>query len=161
MTAIICFFVIIVSASITSVLVGFHEAFLYLIKSSQKKEKVKSRLTALCDFIFFVIGILLVFVILNLEKLLKQTVVGNYVAVIVYTMLLGLLSADVLYISPSTEINSSFKAFKKGFTKGNVNHLIPNLYIKTFVNLFYLVILILAQIEGLGLATKMQKESNG
>ena len=51
------------------------------------------------------------------------------------------------------EINSVFKAFRRGFTKGNVNSIIPKLYIKTLINLFYLIILILAQIEDLKLAT--------
>lgn len=154
MTAIAGIFFLVVSAAGTSFSVGLEEIFLYLIENSKKSVKVKKALIIVCHIIFATCTLMFVFWgIGRLSYLLCSTNIGGYIAVIIYTLLLALMAANSLYLSPLVKVDSCIKAFRKGFTKASVNHLIPNLYIKTIINLFYLIILILAQIEDLKLAT--------
>lgn len=154
MLAIACIFMLVFTAGISSILVGIQNVILYRIAQSKNTIKTKNILTIGCYIISSAIFLFLViWGMVHLIEWLCSTNVGSYIAVIIYTLLLALMAADILYLSPSENVDSISKAFRRGFTSGSINNIIPNLYLKTIINLFYLVILILAQIEDLGFAS--------
>lgn len=158
MILISCIFIVVVSAAVGLFFAGLEKMCLYLISNSHKTQKTKKIITIFCRI--FVIIIILAFTlggITYLSKVLCATDIGSYIAVIIYTLLLALMSSNMLYISPSEPIDSVKKAFRKGFTGASVNHIVPNLYLKTIINLAYVIVLILAQLEDLGFA-KFSKE---
>ena len=151
MSAIGSIFILVVSAAAVSVFAGLHELCLFVIVKSSKGARAQKGLAFICHIFYAIISLLFVFFgFFYWVELLCSTNLGCYIAVIVYTLLLALMSTDVVYLSPSIRVDSALKAFRKGFTSGSVNHIVPNLYLKTIINIFYLVILILAQIEDLG-----------
>lgn len=132
--------------AIFPLLIGLYQLALYYIKKLKTQTKF---------LVKFFVNILLVFgisfsliippLICHLLSLIK---IGEYIAVIIYIALLSVLAANSLYQSPKTVIDTEYKAFKSGFTQFNV--WLSKLPLKTIINVVYLAILIIAQIQDLG-----------
>lgn len=125
-----------------------------VIKYKHNKKYVRNKVNILKYVIkeilwHFVLLVLIVFVFFILAQL-RRVVYGEYIAVIIYTLLLAMTSSKFLYQSPSVRVDSSWKAFKKGFTQSHVNSFLVQLPLKAVINIIYLAILIIAHIEDLG-----------
>lgn len=144
-------FFLVVSAATLLIIRGCREMCLYIIGSSRKSSKAKRGLSITCYTCFAVTMLVICAGIFLLGGFLCTSAAGKYVAVMTYTILLALMATNELYISPSLKVDSKGKAFRRGFTNGGVNNIIPNLYLKTIINIAYLAILICAQIEDLNL----------
>lgn len=143
-------FILVLAMSLAPFVWGIDDAISYKIKVSKKCDKTKNRLIK-----FFAIFMVLVYAILVgifwlLSDLLNKVDFGGYIKVILYTLVLGVLSSEIIYQSPKQEINSAWDAFKSGLTKANVNNFWANMPLNVIINLFYLIVLILAQVDDLG-----------
>lgn len=138
--------ILIMEVAIIPLLIGFYHVALYYIKKLKTQTKF---------WVKFFVNILLVFgisfsiiippLICHLLSLIK---IGEYIAVIIYIALLTVLASNSFYQSPKTVIDTAYKAFKSGFTQFNV--WLSKLPLKTIINVVYLAILIIAQIQDLG-----------
>ena len=149
--AIFIIFSLVGSAAAILIISGCHEMCLYIIGTSKKNSKAKKGLTIVCHICFAVTMLSICAGIFILGFFLCETAAGEYIAVITYTVFLALMATNEVYISPSLKVDSKRKAFRRGFTSASVNNIIPNLYLKTIINVAYLAILICAQIEDLNL----------
>ena len=151
MAVISIIFSLVVSAAANLIICGCHEVCLYIIGTSKKSSKAKKGLTIVSYICYAIIGLSICAGIFILGFFLCKTAVGEYIAVIAYTVLLALMATNEIYISPSVKVDSKRKAFRRGFTSASINNIIPNLHLKPIINIVYLIILICAQIEDLNL----------
>ena len=70
----------------------------------------------------------------------------DYIVSVVCCLLISITASDKIYLSAKTEINSSIKAFRKGFTEGLSFRLFPFLPTKTIIHVIYLAILVTSQV---------------
>ena len=151
MTIIFVLFILIANATITALIYGLNKLFVYIVDKSNVGTKNKFVLKISIWFLFLALALLQFFAIFKLGAMLCSSKLGNYIAVIIYTSCLAVMSIKDLYISPLHSVDSPIKAFRKGFKQANVNNIIPNLYLRTVIHIAYLVILVIAQLEELQL----------
>lgn len=150
MTLIRGIFAVVVQLGCTPFLIGIHEIILYKVSLLKFSPKLKSWLKLIS--IIMLLGLIALTFIgwIKLSEWLQSMKMGDYISVLIYTLLLALISSNILYQSPEIVVNSTAKAFKKGFTESSVNNILAQLPLKVIINLLYLVVLIIAQIEDLG-----------
>ena len=149
MLAISIIFTLVVWFSLIPLIIAIDDVIIYRIKKTKISESAKRKLTK-CYIVFIVVVyILTVWGVWLLSALLEKVVFGNYIKVIIYTLILAVLSTNSLYFSPKQEINSALDVFKNGFTKANVNNFFAQIPLNVIINLLYLIILIVAQVQDL------------
>ena len=153
MTAIFCIFILVVNAAVLPILCGIHQIVIYEVDRSKIKLSSKKVITFLREFLFALTLIALNYGIYELDDFLCSSKLGGYVAVLIYTFLFSIISSKSLYISPDLKVDSRIKAFKKGFTKMSAVSVLPNLHIRTILEIAYLMFLVLSQVEELSLCT--------
>lgn len=132
--------------AIIPIFVGLYQLALFYTNKLKRQTKswikffVKALMVVGISFSFIIP--ILIFYFLSLIK------IGEYLAVIIYIALLSVLASNDLYQSPKTTVDTAYKAFKSGFTQFNV--WLSKLPLKTIINVVYLAILIIAQIQDLG-----------
>lgn len=146
MSIILLICLMIMEVAIIPIFVGLYQLALYYTNKLKRHTKfwVKFFVKALM-IVGISVSIIIPPLICYLLSLIK---IGEYIAVIIYIALLSVLAANALYQSPKTAVDSAYKAFKGGFTQFNV--WLSKLPLKTIINVVYLAILIIAQIQDLG-----------
>lgn len=153
MLAIALIFTIVFETALAPILFGLDDVIIYGIKKTKINGKAKTALSIICNIVFCLIALIAIFSVWRLSEYLCSFDVGKYVAVIVYTILLTIISSTTIYHSPKKEITNAWEVYKNGFTRANINNIIPRIPLKAIINIFYVLALIFAQIEDLGFCT--------
>lgn len=153
MLAISIIFTLVVWLSVLPIIRGIDNVIGYKIEKSKISDLAKRKLTICFSILIIVFYVTAVWGFWLLSDLLEKLNFGSYIQVLIYTLILGALSSNSLYLSPKQEINSAWDAFRNGFTKGNVNNFFAHIPLNMLINLFYLVILIVAHVEDLEYCT--------
>lgn len=153
MVAIKIIFIIVVSFSLVPIVRGFISAIDFKIDASKLKDTAKKIFKTITLFLYLILAGFVLFMLFKGVELFEKIAAGDYIIVLIYTLLFSITSNSNLYQLPSEAVDSSWKAFKKEFTSANVNNIFADLPLKVIINLAYLTILILAQLEDLGYCT--------
>lgn len=132
--------------AIIPILAGLYQLAHYYIKNFKGQIYFWVKLFVNIIYVFGISSSLLIITLIFHS--LSSIRIGEYIAVIIYTALLSILSSNSLYQSPKTVVDTPYKAFKSGFTQFNV--WLSRLPLKTIINIIYLLILIVAHIQDLG-----------
>ena len=150
MLAVSIIFFFVVSAALTPLIVATHDSIIFKIGNSKIGIRKKRVFRLIILIICLLITLPSIFAVMCLANFICTTELGCYIAVLVYTLLFSILSSSKIYLSPDIKVDTAFKAFKKGFTVSSIRHIFSILYLRVIIEVAYLVILILAQIEELG-----------
>lgn len=153
MLAVFIIFFIVVSAASTPLIVATHDSIIFKINNSKISTGKKKFFKAIVYIILLLISLPSIFAVICLADFICTTELGCYIAVLVYTLIFSILSSSKIYLSPDIKVDTALKAFKKGFTVSSIRHIFSILYLRVIIEVAYLVVLILAQIEELGFCT--------
>lgn len=153
MLAVSIIFFFVVSAALTPFIFAAYELIVFKIINSKISIGKKKFLKTIGHIILLLISLPSIFAVMCLADFICTTELGCYIAVLVYTLIFSILSSSKIYLSPDIKVDSALKAFKKGFTVSSIRHIFSILYLRVIIEVAYLVVLILAQIEELGFCT--------
>ena len=150
MTAIACIFCVVINATLIPLLFAIRGAVIYKINNSSIRLQAKKIVSTLITIILSLIVLNSTYFLFQLALIVCSTQLGCYIAAIIYTLLLSILSSSKIYLSPEVKVDTAFKAFKKSFTISSGGHIFSILYLRVIIEVAYLLFLVLAQVEELG-----------
>ena len=109
----------------------------------QKHEFTYTLIQLVVSLLFFISSIALV---LFLWYKIIYFAFVDYIVSVGCCLLISITASDKIYLPAETEIDSSLKAFRKGFTEGLSFRLFPFLPTKTIIHIIYLAILVTSQV---------------
>lgn len=150
MQAIQIIFIIVSGYSSIPIIRGIMNAIEYKIQKARFSKTTKKFFKVTNTVFYCLVSILTIYCSNKFFNIITRIQAGGYIAVLIYTSLLAIHANNNLYQQPSETVNSFCSAFKREFTIANLNNIIAKLPLKVLINLSYLIILILTQIEELG-----------